>query len=327
MIPQLRTLAIAAALMMLPTLALAQGRHHGRHAPAPAPEPTPATTLPEAPPAAEEPSANESDDAAARLLYERGAEALTAGEYQTALDRFQQAYDLSHRAVLLYNIGTTLDRLRRDRQALAAFQQFLDEVPEHPRRAEVVARVAALTTAIAEEDRVQAEAEERARLDREENARRTVEAEAAAEQARLDREAAERRAADANDGLPPAVVISVGSAAVVAGVLGIVFGVRTRTLNDDYQQLAFTYGTNGDGLVVNPQQAAEVRSANNDAHAVQRITNIAYFSSAALAAGAITLIFFTDWNGNSDEPVAMPRTLPVMTAGPGGGVFGIQHRF
>lgn len=34
------------------------------------------------------PDAHDSDDQAARLLYERGAEAYQAGEYRTALERF-----------------------------------------------------------------------------------------------------------------------------------------------------------------------------------------------------------------------------------------------
>lgn len=101
-------------------------------------------------PPAPSPDAREGEDAAARLLYESGAEALQNGDYQTALDRFQQAYSLSRRPQLLYNIGTTQDRLRRDREALASFRQFLAEVPDHPRRPEVEARVRALETAIAE---------------------------------------------------------------------------------------------------------------------------------------------------------------------------------
>lgn len=300
-----RFLAVA-ALLALPSVASAQT------------PPTPPT-----PP----PDAHQSDDQAARLLYDRGAEALQAGDYQTALDRFQQAYDLSHRAVLLYNIGTTLDRLRRDRDALAAFQQFLEDVPDHPRRAEVQARVTALSAAIAEQDRQRAEAEEQARLQREAAEQARLEAEQRAEQARLDREAAERRAAEASDGLPPAVVISVGSAAVVAGTLGIVFGLRTNTLNDDYRQRAFDYAHDPDGALATEDQIADVRGARDDAQTVQRVTNICYFSSAALAAGAVTLIFFTDWNGDESATASMPRTLPVMTATRGGGMFGIQHRF
>lgn len=271
--------------------------------------------------------AHESDDAAARLLYERGAEALQNGEYQTALDRFQQAYDLSHRPQLLYNIGTTLDRLRRDREALAAFEQFLREVPEHPRRPEVEARARALTTAIAEQDRLAAEAEARAREDRERIEAARAEAERQAEQARLDREAAERRAAEASDGLPPAVMISVGGAAVVAGGLGVLFGLRTTSLNDDYRQAAAAAFDLSGGNVTS-QQYADIRAMRDDAQSAQRVTNICLFSSAALAAGAVTLIFFTDWGGDETAAAqAARRPMPILSFGPGGGYAGISRRF
>jgi len=51
--------------------------------------------------------------------------------------------------VLLYNVGVSADRLRRDDVALAAFERFLREVPVHPRRREVEARVVVLRASVA----------------------------------------------------------------------------------------------------------------------------------------------------------------------------------
>ena len=93
----------------------------------PRPKPTPAPQSPPSEPATQE-------DAAARLLYTTAREAFAAGKSQVALERFQQAYDLSHRSSLRYTIGTTLDRMRRDREALAAFERFLVEDPTSPNR-------------------------------------------------------------------------------------------------------------------------------------------------------------------------------------------------
>ncbi|MEZ4325791.1 MAG: hypothetical protein R3B40_11265, partial [Polyangiales bacterium] len=95
---------------------------------------------------ADDPPSNE--DQAARLLFQSAREAFAAGEYERALTGFQQAYDLSRRPALLYNIGTTLDRLRRDNEALAVFEQFLREDPETPNRAEIESRVAQLRAGI-----------------------------------------------------------------------------------------------------------------------------------------------------------------------------------
>ena len=58
----------------------------------------------------------------ARALFEAGRQAFTDGRFEDALQRFSQSYELSHRAELLFNIGQAADRLRRDAEALAAFE-------------------------------------------------------------------------------------------------------------------------------------------------------------------------------------------------------------
>jgi tetratricopeptide (TPR) repeat protein len=83
-------------------------------------------------------------DAEARSLFEAGRIAYEAGRYQDSLQHFQRAYELSGRGALLYNIGSCLDRLRRDEEALAAFEQYLALGDAAPRRAEVEQRVAIL---------------------------------------------------------------------------------------------------------------------------------------------------------------------------------------
>src|SRR5688572_29691924 len=73
-------------------------------------------------------------DAEARTLFGLGNAAYTEGRYRAALDYFQQAYDLSRRPQLLFNIAQAADRLREDRRALEAFETYLREVPESPDR-------------------------------------------------------------------------------------------------------------------------------------------------------------------------------------------------
>jgi len=101
-----------------------------------------------APAASSEPS--QDDDA--RTLFQLGQSAFDAGRYPAALDYFQQAYDLSHRPQLFYNIGQAADRLRQDRRALEAFEAFLHEAPESPQHASTRARVEVLRATIAEAD-------------------------------------------------------------------------------------------------------------------------------------------------------------------------------
>src|SRR3954452_7742943 len=56
----------------------------------------------------------------ARKFFEAGRAAYDVGNYTEALNHFQQAYELSERPQLLYNIGQCADRLRLDETALAA---------------------------------------------------------------------------------------------------------------------------------------------------------------------------------------------------------------
>ncbi len=88
------------------------------------------------------------DDAAARKQFERGRSAFEQSDYEQALTHFRNAYRLSHRGQLQYNIGITATRLQRDEDALMAFQSYLEEVEHPPREQEVRKRIAALEQAI-----------------------------------------------------------------------------------------------------------------------------------------------------------------------------------
>jgi len=80
-------------------------------------------------------------DQEARANFEAGRIAYGDARYEAALRYFEQAYELSERPALLYNIGQSLDRLRRDGEALEAFEAFLEQNPETPKRREVEVRI------------------------------------------------------------------------------------------------------------------------------------------------------------------------------------------
>ena len=86
-------------------------------------------------------AAQSSADEEARVHFEAGRVAFSRGRYESALGSFQEAYELSQRPALLYNIGTTLDRLRRDQEAIEAFEQFLTLSPDSDLAPEVQERV------------------------------------------------------------------------------------------------------------------------------------------------------------------------------------------
>lgn len=89
-------------------------------------------------------------DEEARGLFNAGEAAFSDARYEDALRYFRDAYRLSGRPGLLYNIGVAADRLRRDQEALEAFERFLAESPPGTRqRQDAEARVRVLREAVA----------------------------------------------------------------------------------------------------------------------------------------------------------------------------------
>jgi tetratricopeptide (TPR) repeat protein len=102
--------------------------------------------------AAAQAQVDEAADAEAQARFAAGRAAMAAGRAEDALADFQRAYELSHRPALLYNMGVAADRLRRDEEALAAFEQYLEVMPPDAviNRAEVESRIEVLRRTIAE---------------------------------------------------------------------------------------------------------------------------------------------------------------------------------
>jgi hypothetical protein len=110
--------------------------------------------------AAAPPLASDFDDAdvdtRARDAFDAGRTALDQGRPEDALLSFREAYRLSGRPELLYNIGLVEDRLRHDRPARDAFRGYLDAVPAAPNRASVEDRIRVLEDEIARDDQLAA---------------------------------------------------------------------------------------------------------------------------------------------------------------------------
>ena len=94
---------------------------------------------------------DESRDQQARALFGAAEEAFAAGRFEDALRYFRESHELSGRPELLYNIGTTADRLQREEDAVEAFEQYLAARPDAENAAQVRARVEALRVEIAAE--------------------------------------------------------------------------------------------------------------------------------------------------------------------------------
>jgi hypothetical protein len=77
----------------------------------------------------------------ARRLFEAGRAAFEAARYADAIAYFEAAYARSARPKLLYDIGVALERLGRRRDARAAYEAYLDVLPDAENATEVRTRL------------------------------------------------------------------------------------------------------------------------------------------------------------------------------------------
>jgi tetratricopeptide (TPR) repeat protein len=87
----------------------------------------------------------EDPDDRARLLFVSGRDAYELGRYDDAYEYFARAYELSGHAELLFNMGSALDRARRDREAVQAYETYLRTAPDPENRERVEQRLEVLT--------------------------------------------------------------------------------------------------------------------------------------------------------------------------------------
>jgi tetratricopeptide (TPR) repeat protein len=82
-----------------------------------------------------------SEDQQARALFDAGHTAYDAGRFEQALRYFREAYELSHRPALLFNIASAADRLLEIQTAIDAYQAYLDAMPNADNRELAMARI------------------------------------------------------------------------------------------------------------------------------------------------------------------------------------------
>lgn len=153
---------------------------------------------------------DDSSDQVARGLFQAGRASYDAGKYEDALKYFQQAYDLSQRPGLLYNIGQASDRLHDDRKTIEVFRLYLERVPEADNRAEVEGRLRSLERIVELED---AEARQQSTTDT-----------SATNQVQVVPTSTPTESASDGPGLAPWLVIGGGGAVLLTGVVLTVIG-------------------------------------------------------------------------------------------------------
>lgn len=94
-------------------------------------------------------ASQDSADREARALFDAGSVAFGEGRYESAIRHFENAYALSPRPGMLFNLATTYDRLHRETEALDHFRRYLEAIPNASNRDEAEARIRALEASAA----------------------------------------------------------------------------------------------------------------------------------------------------------------------------------
>jgi tetratricopeptide (TPR) repeat protein len=98
------------------------------------------------------------ETADAKRFYVSGSRHYDLGEYEAALRDFKEAYRIHPDPVFLYNIAQCHRILKHYEEALSFYRSFLRRDPESPYRPDIERKIAALTDAIAKQQKEAASA-------------------------------------------------------------------------------------------------------------------------------------------------------------------------
>jgi tetratricopeptide (TPR) repeat protein len=245
-------------------------------------------------------------DQRARELFQKGDAAYAEGRYEEALASFQEAYELSGRPQLLFNISNALERLGRYAEAVEALEKYLASGKARDR--DVVQKRLASVKKRAEEQKKE---EERKAKEEEERRQREAEERRRAEAARD----SGARATPPDQPPPPAKSTAVLPIALMATggalfVTGGVFGILTLSARSDASA----------GCTDSPAG----RLCSSDAHdALSREKTFGIIADVGMLSGLVlggvgTYLFVTRDKGESPVRVNAGRAAVRVSGKPGG---------
>jgi len=178
---------------------------------------------------------------AAKQYVDAGLAAQNTGDYDTAITFYEKAYELVPHPVLLFNMAQAHRLAKRDERALELYKKYLAADPKGAQAktaSEIVAEIEAkLAATKAAEQAEAARAEEQAKKDA--AAARPVEVRSAPEPARP---GAEPPPSPGSPGKTLRIAgIGVGAVGVVGVGVGIVFGLKARSISDELSELHGVY--------------------------------------------------------------------------------------
>jgi len=219
----------------------------------------------------------------ARDLYRQGDRAYREGRYEEAVEAFQQAYELSGRPQLLYNMANAYERLNRLTDAVAALEQYAPEAPEGDRTV-IQSRITQLEARIATER----DAAEHASAEHDAHQDASPPSSGTSSQR-------------GHDLTGPAVLMSIGGAAIVAS---IVMGVLALSDSNAARSACMVVG----GRTICPESA----HGNSDAaRNLALATDISWGVGATAAAIGLVWLIVDLSSGSSSSETAPHASVSV----------------
>jgi len=256
-------------------------------------------------------------DAQARSHYRVGLTLYQEGRFRDSAAEFQQAYDLSHRSQLLYNVYLAYRDAGDVEHSTTALRQYLAESPDDhtDQRQALVARLASMDETVRQQQAQQAAlAEQQRTLETQRQAVAAHEEELRRAEAARQAHEAELRAQAARThtsyglSVPGIVVGGVGLAAVVTGIIVGSIGLSTAS---DLDKMCPSH--------LCPASAAGTRDS---ARLLTGLGDALWISGAGIA--AVGLLLFLLNVGSPSETVTASGTPVTASCGLGGCTAGIR---
>lgn len=262
-------------------------------------------------------------DQRAHDLFQKGDTAYAEGRYEEALAAFEEAYELSSRPQLLFNVSNSLERLGRYSEAVEALEKYLSSGKARDKDV-VQKRLANLKKRVEEQKRIDEKAakeeEERKAREAEERKRRGLDPipPTKVDPSGPTQPTPPTKQPEAESSFPilPVVLIGTGVAALATGT---VFGVMTLGVRSDVKNGC---GAEGDGGRLCQDS---VRSDIDKEKTFGLVADLSWLGGAILTGvGAVLLL--------TSHPAEKPREaitkIPVRVVGTkGGGGFEFVGRF
>ena len=223
----------------------------------------------------------------ARQHFQLGRTQYDAGAFADAAASFEQAYALSKREVLWYNIYLAHRDAGNNKQAAIALRNYLERVPELENRAQLEARLVSLDRIVAEEDQRERDVQAREAAERQAAA---AEPQAAPTPIIVAREAPAAKREE-SPSIVPFILMGVGGAMVIGGA---VTGVMASSKHSELEKKC------GDGPC-----DASLKPLADQGKTLALTTDLLMFGGLAVAAtgGVLWFLNMSDDSPNTEQPV------------------------